>query len=54
MGNRESLLIKAKGCLLASEVGKPSKILIKILNVTEYIKSNIQNIEAPRADDPIV
>ena len=40
--------------LLCFEVDKPSKILIKILNVVEYIESNIQNIEAPTTNDPII
>ena len=35
-------------------LNKPSKILIKILNVVEYIESNIQNIEVTRTDDPII
>ena len=36
--------------MLASKVDKPSEILIKISNTTEYIESNIQNIEAPKMD----
>ena len=40
--------------MLASKVDKPSKILIKISNTAEYIESNIQNIKAPRIDDPII
>ena len=40
--------------LLGSKVNKPSKILIKTSNVVEYLESNIQNIEAPRIDDPII
>ena len=31
-----------------------SKILIKILNAIEYIKSYIQNNESPKIDDPII
>ena len=34
--------------ILRFEVNKPSKILIKILNAAEYIKSNIQNIQAQK------
>ena len=30
------------------------KISIKILNALEYIQSNIQNLEMPRNDDPII
>ena len=40
--------------LLGSEVDKSYKILIKTSNVTEHIESNIQIIEAPRTDDPII
>ena len=40
--------------LLASEVDKSSKILIKTLNVIEYIEWNIQKIEALRTNDPII
>ena len=40
--------------LLSYEVNKPSKILIKKFSAAEYIKSYIQNIEAPRKDDPII
>ena len=36
------------------EVDKLSKILIKISNAAEFFKSDIQNIEAPRTDDPII
>ena len=39
---------------LCFEVDKPSKIFIKILNVVEYIESNIQNIETPTTNDPII
>ena len=35
-------------------INKPSKILIKISNAGEYIESNIQNIDAPIGDDPII
>ena len=40
--------------LLGSEVDKPSKILIKTSNAVEYIELDIQDIEAPRTDDPII
>ena len=40
--------------LLGSEVDKVFKILIKTSNASEYIKSDIQNIETPRIDDPII
>ena len=40
--------------LLGSEVDKLSEILIKTSNAMEYIKSDIQNIEAPIIDDPII
>ena len=40
--------------MLGSEVDKPSKILIKTLNAAKYIESDIQNIEAPKTDDPII
>ena len=40
--------------LLGFEVDKPSKILIKTLNVKKYIKSDIQTMEAPRTKDPII
>ena len=36
------------------EVDKLSKIFIKILNAAEYIEFDIQNIEEPRIDDPII
>ena len=39
---------------LCFEVDKPSEIFIKTSNATEYIKSDIQNIKAPRKDDPII
>ena len=37
--------------MLGCEVDKPLKILIKSLNVAQYIKLDIQNIEALRKDD---
>ena len=46
--------------LMGSDVDKLSKILIKISNALEFFesrsseKSDIQNIEAPRKDDPII
>ena len=40
--------------VLGSEVDKPSKILIKRLNATKNIKSDIQNIKALRKDDPAI
>ena len=40
--------------MLCYEVDKPYKVLIKISSAMEYIKLNIQNIEAPRIDDPII
>ena len=43
------LLIK----LLGYDVNKICKILIKTLNVTEYIKSDIQTIETPKPNDLI-
>ena len=39
--------------MLGFEVNKPSKIMIKILSVVEYIESDIQNIRASGIDDPI-
>ena len=39
---------------MGSEVDKLFKNFIKTLNVVEYIESNIQNIETPRIDDPII
>ena len=39
---------------LGFEVDKISKILIKVSNAAEYIDLVIQNIEAPRTDDPII
>ena len=40
--------------LLGSGVNNTSKILIKASNAKEYIELNIQNIMAPRIDDPII
>ena len=40
--------------MLGNEVDTSSKILIKTLNLVEYIESNIHNIESPRKDDPII
>ena len=40
--------------VLGSKVDKPSEFLIKTLNAAEYIESDIQNIEAPRIDNPII
>ena len=40
--------------MLGSEVDKSFEILIKTSNAVEYIESDIQTIEAPRTDDPIV
>ena len=40
--------------LLRYEVDKPSKILIKTLNVAEYVKLNILNTKALRIDNPII
>ena len=40
--------------MLGSEVNTPSKILIKTSNTVEYIKYDIQNIEALRIDDPVI
>ena len=39
---------------LGSEVDKVFKILIKTSNVMEYVKLDIQNIETPRIDDPMI
>ena len=39
--------------ILGSEVDKLSEIVIKTLNAAEYIKLDIQNIEAQGTDDPI-
>ena len=40
--------------VLGYEVDKNFEILIKTLNAAELIESDIQNIEAPRIDDPII
>ena len=40
--------------MLGYEVDKPSKFLIKTLNATEYIESDIQKIEIPRINDHII
>ena len=40
--------------MLGSEVNKLSKISIKTSNVVEYFESDVQNIEAPRIEDPII
>ena len=39
---------------LGSEVDKPSKIMIKTMSIEEYIELNIQNIEVPKINDPII
>ena len=40
--------------MLGSIVNKPFEILIKTLNVVEYIESDIQNFEVLRKNDPIL
>ena len=40
--------------MMGSKVDNFLKILIKTSNATEFIESDIQNIEAPRTDDPII
>ena len=40
--------------MMGSKVDKLSKILIKTSNATKYVESYVQNIEAPRTNDPIV
>ena len=40
--------------LFGSKVDKLSKIFINTSKAMEYIESDIQNIEAPRIDDPIM
>ena len=40
--------------VLGSEVDKLSEILIKTSNAAKYIELDIQNIKAPRIDDPII
>ena len=39
---------------MGSEVDELSKILIKTSNTTEFIESDVQNIEAPITDDHII
>ena len=39
---------------LGSEVDRRSEFSIKTSNTMKYMKSDIQNIEAPRIDDPII
>ena len=39
--------------MLGFKVNKLREILIKTSNAAEYIKLDIQNIEAPRTYDPI-
>ena len=46
--------IHLKKIMMGSKVDKSSKILIKTSNVVEYIELDVQNIEAPRTDDPII
>ena len=40
--------------IIQSEVDKSSIILIKTSSAAEYIELNIQTIETPRIDDPII
>ena len=40
--------------LFGSKVNEPSKILIKTMNIVEYIESYIQKTGAPRIDDLII
>ena len=40
--------------MLCSEVDKLSEISIKTLNAAEFIESDIQNIETPIIDNPII
>ena len=40
--------------MLCSKVDKISKILIKILNATEHIESDVQNLDAPRINVTII
>ena len=40
--------------LLNSEVDKPYDVFIKTSNAAEYIELDIQKIEAPRIDDPLI
>ena len=46
--------IASQICVLGFEVNKPSKILIKTLNVEEYIELDIQNTKSLQIDDPII
>ena len=48
-----SSTLRLPDVLMRSKVDKPSKVLIKTWNVMEYIELDIQNIKAPRIDDPI-
>ena len=36
------------------EVSKPSEFFIKASNAAEYNEFDVQNIERPRTDDPII
>ena len=45
---------KEGGKVLGCEVDKLYEILIKTSNATKYIESDIQKIEAPRTDNPII
>ena len=40
--------------MLGYQVDMPFEISIKTLNAMEYIESNVQNIEAPRTEYPII
>ena len=40
--------------MLGFDVDKLSKFFIKTSNAAEYIELDIQNIKAPRIDDPII
>ena len=40
--------------MTSSEVDKISKILMKTSKILEFIESDIQSIEVPRADDIII
>ena len=44
----------AKSLTKVYEVDKSYKSLIKTSNAMEYIESDIQNIEPPRTDDPVI
>ena len=39
---------------LGSNVNKPSKLSVKTLSAAKYIELDIQNIVAPRKNDPII